>query len=707
MVRASAGRASTEGRRGRAVLVAVLLLCTTLLGNGRAPTAAAGAVSTAVTVDGDSTGRTFDGVGAISGGGGNSRLLVDYPAPQRDQVLNYLFKPGYGAALQILKVEIGGDTNSTDGAEASIEHTRGVVSCSNGYEWWLMEQAKLRDPRIKLYGLAWGAPGWIGNGHFWSQDMIDYLVTWLGCAKQHGLAIDYLGGWNERGYNAAWYEELHTALAAHGYGQVQVVGADSFGWGIATAMRGDPRLNAAVDVIGAHYPCGYLTAMSSCSSTSDALATGKPLWASENGSQDADTGAAAMARAINRGYLDARLTAFVNWPAVAAIYQNLSFDTTGLITADQPWSGGYSVGRSTWVTAQTTQFTAPGWRYLDTASGYLGGNRDNGSYVSLAAPGGTAWSTVFETVDAAAAQTVTLKVAGGLPQGDLHVWSTDLTAAAPRMTADADLSASGGSYRLTLRPGRVYTVTTTTGQGAGTATGPQRGVLALPYADSFDHPAGREATYLSSMNGAFETAPCGGGRTGECLRQTAPVTPIRWTSESWDAPYTLMGDLSWSNYTVSSDVLLEQPGSVEILGRVGTQGRNNSGLDAYHLRFSSTGGWALLKSDGTWRFTTLASGTVAAPGTGSWHNLALSVQGSTISARIDGTAVGAVTDTSYAGGQIGLGTAGYYGAEYANLSVTPGSTPAPTGTYRLRAGSSAQGRVTPPTGRGRARGGAS
>ena len=66
--------------------------------------------------------RTFDGIGAISGGGGNSRLLTDYPAAQQQQILDYLFKPGYGADLQILKVEIGGDTNSTDGSESSIEH---------------------------------------------------------------------------------------------------------------------------------------------------------------------------------------------------------------------------------------------------------------------------------------------------------------------------------------------------------------------------------------------------------------------------------------------------------------------------------------------------------------------------------------------------------------------------------------------------------
>jgi hypothetical protein len=102
----------------------------------------------------------------------NSRLLADYPATQQSQVLDCFFKPGDGADLQILKVEIGGDANSTDGAEPSIEHTAGTVDCATGYEFWLMEQAKARKPNIKLYSLSWGAPGWIGAGNFWSTDMI-------------------------------------------------------------------------------------------------------------------------------------------------------------------------------------------------------------------------------------------------------------------------------------------------------------------------------------------------------------------------------------------------------------------------------------------------------------------------------------------------------------------------------------------------------
>jgi hypothetical protein len=50
--------------------------------------------------------KTFDGLGAISGGGATSRLLVDYPPTQREQILDYMFKPSFGASLQILKVEV-------------------------------------------------------------------------------------------------------------------------------------------------------------------------------------------------------------------------------------------------------------------------------------------------------------------------------------------------------------------------------------------------------------------------------------------------------------------------------------------------------------------------------------------------------------------------------------------------------------------------
>jgi hypothetical protein len=61
-----------------------------------------------VVVNGARSGPVFQGIGAISGGGGNSRLLINYPPRERARILDYLFSPHFGASLQLLKLEIGG-----------------------------------------------------------------------------------------------------------------------------------------------------------------------------------------------------------------------------------------------------------------------------------------------------------------------------------------------------------------------------------------------------------------------------------------------------------------------------------------------------------------------------------------------------------------------------------------------------------------------
>jgi len=73
--------------------------------------AAVTSVLVTITANGQGEFR-FDGHGALSAGA-SSRLLVDYPEPQRSEILDFLFKPNFGASLHILKVEIGGDTQST------------------------------------------------------------------------------------------------------------------------------------------------------------------------------------------------------------------------------------------------------------------------------------------------------------------------------------------------------------------------------------------------------------------------------------------------------------------------------------------------------------------------------------------------------------------------------------------------------------------
>lgn len=54
-------------------------------------------------LDTAASGPIFDGIGAISGGGGETVLLPAYPEPQRSQILDFLFKPSFGASLHLLK----------------------------------------------------------------------------------------------------------------------------------------------------------------------------------------------------------------------------------------------------------------------------------------------------------------------------------------------------------------------------------------------------------------------------------------------------------------------------------------------------------------------------------------------------------------------------------------------------------------------------
>ena len=629
-------------------------------------------LSTVIHVDGSDGGRVFGGVGAISGGGGNSRLLIDYPPAQRDQILDYLFKPGYGASLQVLKIEIGGDANSTDGAEPSIEHTRGVINCSAGYEFWLAEQAKLRNPNIKLYGLAWAAPGWIGGGRFWSQDMVGYLMSWLDCAKAHGLSIDYLGGWNERGFNKEWYENLHTALVAR-HSKIQVVGDDS-GWQVADAMVEDPEFAKSIDIIGVHYSCqgGDGGSAKSCHSTQNALKLDKPLWDSESGSQDDDSGAGPLVRAITRGYIDAKMSGLLNWPLLAAITSNLPYPTVGIMVAPQPWSGHYTVGKSLWVMAQIAQFTEPGWQFLEDGAGYLADDRKNGSYISLRSSRGDDATTIVETTTAARPSQATFIINTSLQNKAVHVWSTNLDAPAGKgdFLHGADLHPdASGRYQFTLLPGYIYTFSTVAKAGKGEAAAPPPHTLELPYSDDFDsYKPGGEARFLSDMQGAFEVEPCAAGRVGKCLQQMAPAKPIEWQEDS-DA-YTLLGDPAWANYAVSVDAEFAKPGAIVLIGRAGLQKRPQANQQGYYFQIADTGSWMLYKGSSDGAQTPLAAGTTAPWGIGHWHRLGLSFDGGVLTASVDGQRVTKVQDDAYDSGQIGLGLIGYDLDQFDNISIT-------------------------------------
>ena len=157
------------------------------------PSAAAAVANVSVLLDGATALHRYDGHGALSAGA-SSRLLFDYPEQQLGEVLDFLFLPDFGASLPLLKVEIGGDSQSTDGTEPSHSHFRGDLSCSRGYEVKLISEAKKRNPDVLVYGLSWAVPAFVGNGSFYSAENVAYQTQWVECVKQEtSFGVDYLG----------------------------------------------------------------------------------------------------------------------------------------------------------------------------------------------------------------------------------------------------------------------------------------------------------------------------------------------------------------------------------------------------------------------------------------------------------------------------------------------------------------------------------
>src|SRR5215216_4986036 len=108
------------------------------------------ALAQVVELKGDAGGKRFDGIGVVNGGGATSVLLKDYPEPQRSQLLDLVFKPKFGASVSALLVEIPGDGNSTQGSMPSHMHTRNDLDYTRGYTWWVMQEAKKRNPALTL-----------------------------------------------------------------------------------------------------------------------------------------------------------------------------------------------------------------------------------------------------------------------------------------------------------------------------------------------------------------------------------------------------------------------------------------------------------------------------------------------------------------------------------------------------------------------------
>jgi hypothetical protein len=558
---------------------------------------AAGISQQTVMINTAGKGSVFEGIGALSAGA-STRLLIDYPEPYRSRILDLLFKPGYGASLQHLKVEIGGDVNSTCGSEPCVAHTREEFEdpeakyYSRGYEFWLMQEACHRNPKMMLDVLQWGTPAWIGNGNFYSEDNIRFITRFIQMTKQvYGIDIHYAGIWNERNFLRDYPENAEFAIKLKREFQqlgirTQLVGFDEpLKFNCVEAVVKDSALFDAIDILGTHYLCqspaeynGHLVQR-----------TGKRVWSSEDGPWRGDwTGAKDLAKRCIRNFLDFKMTKTILWSLITSYYDILPLPGSGIMRANEPWSGHYETQPALWAVAHFTQFISPGWYYLNDACGYTAGKAS--SFTTLVSPGGTDISFILETVDARHDETLTLEIDPRFKNSEFYLWKSDSLQQFIRV---GQLKPHDGKITCRFQKASLYTLTTTTGQNKGGVLSeiPEPAPFPLPYTDNFENYRDEMLPkYTQDQAGAFEVNTLQGNKM---IKQAAPAIGNEWHFHLNPEPYTILGDMNMKDYEVSVDVQLgDSSQSASVYGRINKVSQTSVEPPmSYWTRMDATGKW--------------------------------------------------------------------------------------------------------------------
>ncbi len=665
---------------------------------------ATGATAQTVALQGDAGGKRFDGIGVVNGGGATSALLKDYPEPQRSQILDLVYKPKFGASVSALVVEIPGDGNSTQGSMPSHMHTRDDLNYSRGYTWWILREAKNRNPHLSISATAWSAPGWIGDSEssgwvgdgkywnnrddiFWSQDAADYYMKWLeGLRKVHGLELDAIGCRNEKGVSYKFVKCLRASLDTNGFEKVKIHAFDNwsskrnFKFAFVNDMLSDESLRDSIDIISAHIlsPSATRAGVPASKEVQEMAAKmNKPIWNTEDHVYLKGFDCAiSIVRAFNDNFIVSGATRVCNWYDIAGVYPLEPYpEDPAMLLAHQPWSGHYQVREALWGYAHYGQFTQVGWHYLNGGCGVLAAG---GSFVTLKSPSDD-YSIIIETKGAKAPQEIQFQTGGGLSPKELCVWRSN---AKEQFIQQPGIKPVDGAFTLTVEPGSIYSLSTTTGQQKGSFSDiPTPKPFPFPYYETFESYSSPEdcgylPRYTADISGTFEITERP-DKKGTCLRQVVPVPTISWAPD-W-LPYTILGDQQWHDYEVSADVYLNPGESAAVMGRINHVGTGFGFIPkGYFLQLGDDGQCSLVVIRGKKEKKKLVGdaeqqaliqagnddsegggevlGTVQLPNIRphQWHKLKLRFEGSAITGWVDEKRVVNATDTLYSQGMAGL-----------------------------------------------------
>lgn len=687
------------------------------------------------------TASCWRGLGFVTGNG-SSRLLMDYALLHPDvyeEIIRLLFAPGYGAGLTHIKVELGADINSSSGTEPCTMRTADEpADVTRGAGFRLAADAKRINPAVTADLLRWGEPHWVtrafenGKEAGFQARYRWYKETLTAAFNTYGLTFDFISpDANETGQaDTEWLiyfaEHLkHEPDAPYDFSRIRLVASDEVGTRtIAEQMLQNEALRDAIDVIGLHY-----TTYGDENTRQLHDEYNKEIWYSEGAAPcsipslanridgsglSGDNGPIDIANRIIGCFPHGQMVMYEFQPAVNAYYNGSCYAPKQLITANEPWSGQYSVDIGLWVARHFTKFTDPGWMFAESAC--FGDGEENhvirnttNNYTTLISPDGKDLTMVL-TNDSAAPRSY-LVVIKNLPELREKAYVIETVGNPNPDLADVDwfkateklrLSGVDGeiAFPLVVKPYSIMTVTTM-GERIGALYGdeelaadiPGRKRLTFPYRDTFAYD--REAIaarggmplYLTDQGGAFEIIST---ETDSWLEQkiTKDALPTNWRFRGTPEPITCFGDDLWANYQAVTEVVF---GDASPDNYVGVGIRYNSAVTC--PKTSCCGPHFRLYADGTWELRymdeLLSSGSVPEFRYDAAHKIGIGALGTLVMCFADGHSLYEVKLDGRA--QVRSGRASLSSAYYRNrfLSVSAERMqlplPIPAYVYRLDA----------------------
>lgn len=230
---------------------------------------------------------------------------------------------------------------------------------------------------------------------------------------------------------------------------------------------------------------------------------------------------------------------------VASYYFNLPFQDEGLLTARESWSARFSIKSPLWVTADTTQFTKPGWVYLAHGIGVSLLNQ-GGSFVTIRDSATLNFSIIIEKTSHDHSVCIRPELppyntsSEGLDfvlEGDfantkgLNLWRSCIANRPTQPEGSTYFENLGmiqvhdGKFSIFVEVDCMYTLST-----ISTANSPSSRLFPIPYEDDFDQYDIAEtslAKFFSDMSTSFGIFDSKSTEHGFVLRQRKFISFVR------------------------------------------------------------------------------------------------------------------------------------------------------------------------------------